>query len=207
MIQLEHIHKTFAGKSILNDFSLNVKEGEFVAIMGSSGSGKTTILNIIGLLTQPDLGVVTIMGIRNPNKKQIQNLRRYHLGYIFQNYVLINNETVEKNLEISKKHNSDFTFDAVKETLTMVGLNETFLKKKIYELSGGEQQRIAIARTLLKKCTIILADEPTGNLDFGNKMEMISLFTKLKNIGKTIVCVTHDNEVGKSADRIIHLTD
>jgi len=205
MIKLEGINQAFNGKTVLNDFSLEVREHEFVTIMGASGTGKTTILNIIGLLSKPDQGVITIAGYTNPNKKQTLTLRRHHFGYIFQNYVLLENKTVLENLQLSKKYNPDFNNDTMKEALETVGLDLSFLTKKIYQLSGGEQQRIAIARTLLKCCDLILADEPTGNLDQENKMIIISLFQKLKKLGKTIVCVTHDEEMAKHSDRTILL--
>lgn len=205
MIKLENIKQTFNGKTVLDDFSLEVKEREFVTIMGTSGAGKTTVLNIIGLLSKPDQGTVTIAGYENPNKKQILTLRRQHFGYIFQNYVLLESKTVAENLKISKKYNPDFNNDAVKEALETVGLDSSLLSKKVYQLSGGEQQRIAIARALLKRCDLILADEPTGNLDNDNKRIIIDLFKKLKGMGKTIVCVTHDDEMAQSADRVIRL--
>lgn len=205
MIKLERIKQTFNGKIVLDHFSLEVKEHEFVTIMGASGTGKTTILNIIGLLSKPDEGTVTVAGYTNPNKKQTLTLRRQHFGYIFQNYVLIESKTVSENLQLSKKYNPDFNHDTVKEALETVGLDLSFLTKKVYQLSGGEQQRIAIARALLKRCDLILADEPTGNLDQENKMIIITLFQKLKKLGKTIVCVTHDEEMAKHSDRTIFL--
>jgi len=205
MVELSRINKKFNGRDILKDFDLQIGTGEFVSIMGSSGAGKTTILNIIGLLLKPDGGDVMIKNIVNPNSKETMNLRRGSFGYIFQNYVLMDNETVEENLKLSKKHNPDYTPDLVNEILELVQLDSSFLKKKVFQLSGGEQQRIAIARAMLKRCDIILADEPTGNLDKKNKAIIVDLFKQLKRMGKTIVCVTHDPDVAQSSDRIVEI--
>jgi len=205
MIELKNIHKTFKHRQVLENFSLEVKKGEFVAICGSSGAGKTTILNLIGLLIKPDQGNVSLFGIENPTERLTQKIRQARLGYIFQNYVLMENETVLENLKISKKYNPNWNLEKVNEVLLETGLDESFLSKKVFELSGGEQQRIAIARVMLKRCELILADEPTGNLDDENKKLVIHLFKKLKSMGKTIVCVTHDDEMAQAADRIVRI--
>ena len=203
MIKLENVNKKFDGRVVLENFNLKIEKGEFISIVGSSGSGKTTVLHLIGLLLKPDSGKVIVTNAVNPSEKQTRELRRHTLGYIFQNYVLMDNETVGENLLISKKYNPDYNDVLVKEVLITVGMDESFLKKKVYQLSGGEQQRIAIARAMLKKSEIILADEPTGNLDAENKKIIIELFKKLKEMGKTIVCVTHDDEMAKQTDRIV----
>jgi len=205
MIKLENVSKTFDGKQILDHFSLTVAQDEFIAIVGPSGAGKTTVLNLMGLLIKPDSGTVSINGITNPSAKQTENLRRMSLGYIFQNFVLLENETVLENLKISRKYSKDWSDEKVLDTLKTVGLDESYLKKRVYQLSGGEQQRIAIARCLLKPCDIILADEPTGNLDEANKQAILQIFKKLKGLGKTVICVTHDLELAKEADRTIKI--
>ena len=205
MIELKNIHKKFKERQVLENFSLQIDKGEFVVINGPSGAGKTTILNLIGLLIKPDKGKVSLFGFENPNERQIQKIRQEGLGYIFQNYVLMENETVLENLKISKKYNPDWDIEQVNKALTEIGLDESFLSKKVFELSGGEQQRIAIARVMLKRCELILADEPTGNLDDENKEIVIKLLKKLKSMGKTIVCVTHDDKMSLAADRIIQL--
>ncbi|WP_241139435.1 ABC transporter ATP-binding protein [Bacillus mycoides] len=206
MIELNNVSKIFDGKPILTNFSLNINKNEFVSIVGPSGAGKTTILNLIGLLDKPDSGNVRIANYENPNKKETMYLRRYMLGYIFQNYVLMDNETVSTNLLISKTYNNKFSEEMLISTLEKVGLDSTYLNKKVYKLSGGEQQRIAIARIMLKPCEIILADEPTGNLDNLNKELIVSLFRELQSLGKTIVCVTHDKEIADNSDRVIKIT-
>ncbi|KFN03042.1 ABC transporter ATP-binding protein [Bacillus clarus] len=205
MIQLKNISKSFDAKPILTDVSLNINKNEFVSIVGASGAGKTTLLNMIGLLDKPDSGSVKIANYENPSKKEIQHLRRYTLGNIFQNYVLMENETVSTNLLLSKTYNNKFNTELLTTTLEKVGLDSTFLSKKVYMLSGGEQQRLAIARIMLKPCEIILADEPTGNLDSENKKMVVSLFHDLQKLGKTIICVTHDDEIAEGSDRIIKI--
>lgn len=202
MIKLNEISKSFNNTKVLNNFSLNVNKGEFVSIVGKSGSGKTTLLNIIGLLEKPDSGSIEICGKLNPKIKDIQNLRRYNLGYVFQNYALLENETVKYNLLLASKYTPNFNNDILEDCLHKVELKSDILNKKIYQLSGGEQQRVSIARTMVKPCDIILADEPTGNLDFENKNIIMSIFKQMK---KTIVCVTHDYDIANSADQIIKL--
>lgn len=205
MIELKNICKTFGDHVVLNDFSLQIKKNEFVAIIGESGAGKTTVLNMISMLEKPDTGEVVINGNSTFSQKEIQNLRRYVFGYIFQNYVLIEEETVKENLLISIKYRKNFKEQELEEVMLKVGLPKECLDHKVYELSGGEQQRVAIARTMLKPCEIILADEPTGNLDVHNKEKVIHLFQQMKTEGKTIICVTHDEEMAKEADRVIYL--
>jgi putative ABC transport system ATP-binding protein len=205
MIDLINVGKSYDGRPILSNFSLSIKKNEFVSIVGPSGAGKTTVLNLIGLLDNPDYGVVKIGGISNPNKKEVMQLRRVFFGYVFQNYVLMDNDTVLKNLLISKTYNTEFNEKAMVDTLEKVGLNTNLLNKKIYQLSGGEQQRVALARVLLKPFEIILADEPTGNLDDINKQIVVNLLHEMRNIGKTIVCVTHDAEIANQSDRVIQI--
>ena len=202
MIELHNISKKFNEKVVLDKFSLEVKKNEFVTIIGKSGSGKTTILNILGLLEKADSGSIKINNYTNPNKKQVQQLRRYNLGYIFQNYALLEDENVKNNLILATKFSNTFDKSYLIKVLKDVGLTEDILDKKVYKLSGGEQQRLAIARILLKPCNIILADEPTGNLDDYNKKIIIDL---LRNLNKTIICVTHDDYVAKNSDRVISL--
>lgn len=139
MIELKNICKTFGKHEVLKDFSLQIKKNEFVAIIGESGAGKTTILNIISMLEQPDAGEIVINENNHFTKKEIQNLRRYVFGYIFQNYVLIEEETVKENLLISKKYRKNFKEQELEEVMYKVGLPKEYLDHKVYELSGGEQ--------------------------------------------------------------------
>lgn len=177
MIELKDICKSFGDHVVLKNFSLKINKNEFIAIIGESGAGKTTILNMISMIDKPDSGSISINGKNSFSKKDVQDLRRYVFGYIFQNYALIENDTVKENLLLSKKYRKDFKEKELGESLESWYIKE-YLGHKVCELSGGEQQRIAIARTMLKPCEIILADEPTGNLDTNNKEK---LFIYLKN--------------------------
>lgn len=208
MIELKDICKSFGDHVVLKNFSLKINKNEFIAIIGESGAGKTTILNMISMIDKPDSGSISINGENSFSKKDIQNLRRYVFGYIFQNYALIENDTVKENLLLSKKYRKNFKEKELEESLEKVGISKEYLGHKVCELSGGEQQRIAIARTMLKPCEIILADEPTGNLDSIKSVEIMEL---LKNLNEesniTIVMVTHEEDMAKYANRIIYFRD
>lgn len=203
MIELVNINKKFGNKVVLKDFSLKIEDTDFIAIVGESGKGKTTLLNIIGLLEQSDSGDIIIEEQMNPNKKQTLLLQREKLAYLFQNYALMENETVEKNLLIALEYQKNIDKrKIIKEALQKVNL-PNYEKKKIFELSGGEQQRIALARILIKKCDYILADEPTGNLDNNNRDLVFNILKDLNEEGKTIIFVTHDMELASRAKKII----
>ncbi|MEQ5977019.1 putative bacteriocin export ABC transporter [Bacillus cereus] len=203
MIELVNINKKFGNKVVLKDFSLKIEDTDFIAIVGESGKGKTTLLNIIGLLEQSDSGDIIIEEQMNPNKKQTLLLQREKLAYLFQNYALMENETVEKNLLIALEYQKNIDKrKIIKEALQKVNL-PSYEKKKIFELSGGEQQRIALARILIKKCDYILADEPTGNLDNNNRDLVFNILKDLNEDGKTIIFVTHDMELASRAKKII----
>lgn len=205
MIELANISKAFDGQIVLNDFSVKIETNEFVTIVGKSGSGKSTLLHIMSMIDKPGSGTVRFLDWTNPKGKDLLKLRKYHFGYVFQNYVLMNNKTVKENLLLSTKHTPSTDPSALADSLEKVQLSKDYLDKKVYQLSGGEQQRLAIARILLKPCTIIFADEPTGNLDDYNKHIILSLFKELKAEGKTIVCATHDREIASQSDRTILL--
>lgn len=203
MIELVNINKKFGNKVVLKDFSLKIEDTDFIAIVRESGKGKTTLLNIIGLLEQSDSGDIIIEEQMNPNKKQTLLLQREKLAYLFQNYALMENETVEKNLLIALEYQKNIDKrKIIKEALQKVNL-PNYEKKKIFELSGGEQQRIALARILIKKCDYILADEPTGNLDNNNRDLVFNILKDLNEDGKTIIFVTHDMELASRAKKII----
>ncbi len=207
-IKLDNITKSFGIKKVFNGYNLTVCSGEFVALTGESGKGKSTLLNIIGLLEKPDSGSVKISNYINPTLFQSQQLRRDTIGYLFQGYALVDNKTVWENLKLalvyshmSKSAKKDFAI----EKLSEVSLDSSYMEQYIYELSGGEQQRVAIARLLLKPFQILLADEPTGSLDDDNKKTILKLLQKMNSIGKTIIIATHDKEVTDICHRIERL--
>lgn len=209
MIKIEKLTKKFKEKIIFDNFNLEIKDGELIAIVGKSGCGKTTLLNILGLIDTIYDGNVSYnkIDLKQLNKSKRQTFIRKHINYLFQNYALIDDATVEKNLQLalyytklSKKEKADI----IKNTLTSVGLNG-YEKKMVYTLSGGEQQRISLARAMIKQGNIILADEPTGNLDAENRDIVLENLINLNKLGKTVIIVTHDEYVAKKCDRIIEL--
>ncbi|MDD4297422.1 MAG: ABC transporter ATP-binding protein [Ruminiclostridium sp.] len=211
LIEVKKLTKKYGSRLILNEMDLSIKEGEYIAIMGISGSGKSTLLNIIGLIENFDSGELTIDADTNilPNSFKANKIIREKINYLFQNFALIDDETVQYNLNLALK----YVKGTYKEKLTMmsnclerVGLNG-FEKYRIYELSGGEQQRVAVARIMLKPCKIVLADEPTGSLDSKNRDIILKLLRELNNNGKTIILVTHDKDVVRQCDRILCLAD
>lgn len=202
MIEIKNITKSFGNKKIFTDFSMTIPDGAFKIFAGKSGCGKTTLLNMIGAIESPDSGTITVNGL-NIHKRA--NTRKYfseQAGFLFQNFALIEEETVEDNLNyIQKKHRSGRSMD---EILDLLGL----LDKKnveVYKLSGGEQQRIALARLMFKKCDIILADEPTGSLDYENADIVMNILHDFNNQGKTIIMVTHDEKIISEEKDVVRL--
>lgn len=202
LLEIKNISKSFGNRVIFKNFSCIIKQGDFVVFSGKSGSGKTTLLNIIGGIEKIDSGKVILDGLDMSKNSDIIKAYREKLGFLFQNFALVENKTVEENiLMIDKKYRNNLT---VANVLEKVGLNG-YEKRKIYTLSGGEQQRVAIARLFMKKCSIILADEPTGSLDRYNAYLIMEHLKELNRIGKTIILVTHDEELKKMGDVIIEL--
>lgn len=208
-IKLEKINKSFGERNILSDFNLEINDGDFVIITGKSGHGKTTLLNIIGLLNQPDSGNIFYGEIKNPdiNKHSGRKLVKNHLGYLFQNYGLIDNKSVYDNLMLPlrlTKNSKSENKKIIDSALNKVDL-EGFEKRKIYSLSGGEQQRVAIARLIIKNCDIILADEPTSALDTENEAIIMEKLINLNHEGKIIIMVTHNQNLKRYATKLINI--
>lgn len=203
MIEIKNISKSFDGKKIFDNFSLTINKGEFLIVTGASGCGKTTLLNMIGAIEKPDNGQILIDGKNMTLRKNRLEYFKKGVGFLFQNYALVDNKTVKENLEIVKGNSKNSI--SIDDALKQVDLEEK-ADKKVYKLSGGEQQRVAIARLIIKKCDIILADEPTGSLDSKNGETVIELLKQLQNGGKTIIMVTHDSRLEKYGDRVIKLS-
>lgn len=202
MIAGKNISKKFDNLILFDRFNFEIEDGDFVCFSGVSGSGKTTLLNIIGLLEPIDSGELVINGIQYTTNRQKREYYRSQFGFLFQNFALIENKTVEQNLEIvEKKYRTHYS---IIDALEKVGLQDK-LYNKIYTLSGGEQQRIALARLFLKKCNIILADEPTGSLDTKNAQIVMSSLLDLNQEGKTVIIVTHDETIKIMARKVIEL--
>lgn len=207
IVELDSIQKKFKEKVIFDSFSCTIYENEFVAIIGKSGCGKSTLLNMIGLLDSPDSGEIILFGEKGikPFSKKATLLLKSKIGYLFQNFALIENKTVYENLQMAINEKNNKTVNKyIEDALKKVGLNG-YSKKYIYECSGGEQQRIALARLLVKPCELILADEPTGSLDEENKQIVIKLLKEFKKEGCTIIMVTHDIQLAEECDRVIAL--
>lgn len=196
----------------LTDIDLDIEEGEFVSIMGSSGSGKSTLLHIIGCLDRPTSGEYELDGVlvNALTKNQLADIRNQKIGFIFQSYNLLSRTTALENVELPLVYDRSGRFSNYKEraiiALEQVGLAHR-INHKTNELSGGQQKRVTIARALVNDPALILADEPTGNLDTKNSIDLADLFVKLNNEGKTIVMITHEEEIAHFAKRMIYLRD
>ena len=202
MIEFVNVFKAFGDKKLLNDFNLSIPDGEFVVFAGKSGCGKTTLLNMIGGLEKPDSGQLIIDGVDLYKQKNKTDYFTYKVGFLFQNFALIEDRTVEQNLNlVQKKARSGME---LADVLTTLGIQDK-LKEKVYKLSGGEQQRVALARLMFKQCDIILADEPTGSLDNENAKMVIDILHKMNDMGKTIILVTHSEAIIQAEKNVIML--
>ncbi len=215
IVAIEKLCKTYLlGKvplPVLHDITLSIEEGEYIAIMGPSGSGKSTLLNLLGCLDQPTSGQYWL-GDKDVSKlddDELSTIRGSRIGFIFQSYNLISQLNVIENIEIPmfyqgiSEHKSA---SRAKDLAEIVGLSDR-VKHRPAELSGGQQQRVAIARALANDPLIILGDEPTGNLDSESGAEILNVLNQLHQQGKTLILVTHDENVAVNAERIIHLLD
>lgn len=200
IVKITGLNKKYGDRVIFESFDLSVYSGEILCISGTSGSGKSTLLNMIGMFEQPDSGKIALFGKQIPKMESGagRKLLKDRLFYLFQNFALVNDETVDYNLEIPilesripKKERTDMKLDA----LDKVGLGYLSLKEKIYHLSGGEQQRVALARGYLKNFDLLLADEPTGSLDAENRDDILAILDSFHEDGKTVIIVSHDQAV------------
>lgn len=212
MIQLQGITKSFGSLQVLRGIDLEIKQGEVVSIVGPSGAGKTTLLQIMGTLDRPDSGSVVIdrTEVSRLKERELAAFRNRHIGFVFQFHQLLPEFTALENVMIPAFIAGISPSEAevrARELLQLLGLPER-AQHKPNELSGGEKQRIAVARALMNRPAVILADEPSGSLDTHNKEELHQLFFDLRNrLGQTFVIVTHDEGLAQLTDRTIHLKD
>jgi len=212
MLTLKNIRRDYKlGETIhaLDDLTLTINDGEFVAIIGPSGCGKSTLLNILGLLDVPDSGeyLINTTRVDDMKSKQRAKFRNEVFGFVFQSFNLLPRTNAYENVMLPLKYRrGDHRDGKVREVLASVGLTDR-LKSRPNQLSGGQQQRVAIARALVNDPKIILADEPTGNLDTKTGLEIMELFKKIHETGTTIIMVTHNNELLRYATRIISMKD
>lgn len=206
ILTIEQVSKIYGELKALDNINMTVKKGEWLAIMGPSGSGKTTLMNIIGCMDRPSIGKVILEGtdIAKLAPKDLTEIRRDKIGLIFQQFHLVNYLTALENVMMAQYYHSMPDEEEALEALESVGLRDR-AKHLPSQLSGGEQQRLCIARALINHPSILLADEPTGNLDEKNEYLVMDIFKKLHKTGSTIIVVTHDQEVGDEAERIILL--
>lgn len=206
LLELKHIYKIYGDLHALDDVNLKVEKGEWLSIMGPSGSGKSTMMNIIGCMDKPSKGEVILDGvdIAKENAKSLTTIRRDKIGLIFQQFHLVNYLTAIENVMLAQYYHSIPDEKEALEALDRVGLKDR-ARHLPSQLSGGEQQRVCVARALINHPEIILADEPTGNLDDKNEEIVVELFRKLHEDGTTLIVVTHDPEVAEVAQRMVVL--
>ena len=215
ILVIEQLYKSYqlgaVELPVLRGIDLSIKTGEYVAIMGPSGSGKSTLLNMIGCLDHPTSGHYWLGGrdVSLLDDDQLSQIRGAHIGFVFQSFNLIDQLNVVENIEVPMYYRGLSEYDSVrraKELAAMVGLGGR-LAHRPSELSGGEQQRVAIARALANEPLIVLADEPTGNLDSESGSEILNILLDLHRQGRTLIIVTHDDSIAKCAERIVQLFD
>ena len=209
MIELQHIWKQFGSRIIFSDLNLNFQSGMVYALIGDSGCGKTTLLNMLAKLETFDKGEIVYKGKSLTSLKN-EEFYRNELGYLFQNFGLLESQTIRENLElglIGKKQNKKQEKERLLlQALQAVRLDYLSLNQKIYELSGGEAQRVALAKIILKDPPLILADEPTASLDPKNSKKIMEILLELRNANRTIIIATHNPSIWKMADQVIRLS-
>ena len=212
LLELKNVYKIYGDLHALDDVSVTIDEGEWVAIMGPSGSGKSTLMNILGCLDSPTSGSYRLEGLEvsTLDDDDLAEIRATRLGFVFQSFNLLPRATVLRNVMLplvySDVPRAEREWRAWK-ALKSVDLPEEYYEHKSNELSGGQMQRVAIARALVNDPALILADEPTGNLDSATSEMVLQTFARMKERGKTIVLITHDPEVATWADRTVHIRD
>lgn len=209
MIELQHIWKQFGSRIIFSDLNLNFQSGMVYALIGDSGCGKTTLLNMLAKLETFDKGEIVYKGKSLTSLKN-EEFYRNELGYLFQNFGLLESQTIRENLELGligkKKNKKQEKERLLLQALQAVRLDYLSLNQKIYELSGGEAQRVALAKIILKDPPLILGDEPTASLDPKNSKEIMEILLELRNANRTIIIATHNPSIWKMADQVIHLS-
>ena len=209
MIELQHIWKQFGSRIIFSDLNLNFQSGMVYALIGDSGCGKTTLLNMLAKLETFDKGEIVYKGKSLTSLKN-EEFYRNELGYLFQNFGLLESQTIRENLELGligkKKNKKQEKERLLLQALQAVRLDYLSLNQKIQELSGGEAQRVALAKIILKDPPLILADEPTASLDPKNSKEIMEILLELRNANRTIIIATHNPSIWKMADQVIHLS-
>ena len=206
LLELKNISKIYGDLHALDNVSLNIEKGEWIAIMGPTGSGKSTMMNIIGCLDRPSTGEVIFDGkdISRESRRRLTELHRDKIGLVFQQFHLINYLNAVENVMVAQYYHSMPDEKEALAALERVGLKDR-AKHLPSQLSGGEQQRVCIARALINSPELILADEPTGNLDEANENIVLGIFRQLHKEGTSLIVVTHDPEVGEEAQRIVRL--
>ncbi len=212
MIDIKEVTKSFGNLQVLKGINLHINKGEMVSIVGPSGAGKTTLLQIIGTLDKPDSGNIIIEGtdVSQLSAKKLSEFRNQHIGFVFQFHQLLPEFTAIENIMIPAfiaGVSRNKAKERAEELLALMGLSDR-ADHKPNQLSGGEKQRVAVARALVNNPAVVLADEPSGSLDSKNKAELHQLFFELRDkLGQTFVIVTHDEELAKLTDRTIHMKD
>ena len=212
MIDIKEVTKSFGNLQVLKGINLHINKGEMVSIVGPSGAGKTTLLQIIGTLDKPDSGNIIIEGtdVSQLSTKKLSEFRNQHIGFVFQFHQLLPEFTAIENIMIPAfiaGVSRNKAKERAEELLALIGLSDR-ADHKPNQLSGGEKQRVAVARALVNNPAVVLADEPSGSLDSKNKAELHQLFFELRDkLGQTFVIVTHDEELAKLTDRTIHMKD
>lgn len=211
ILKAKAISKSFGEKLLFKNLDLEIDRGESLVILGKSGSGKSTLLNILSLIEERDSGDLYFMDeyISSIDYRKVRPLISEHIGYLFQNYGLLDNKSVYENINIANRYVKDSKKNKdikIKSSLEKVGL-KGYEDRKVFSLSGGEQQRVALARLLVKPSSIIFADEPTGNLDKENENKVIDILLGFRDEGKAVVVVSHNTNIISKFDKVIYLDD